>query len=57
MATSQQRTPFFYADSLYIDSCLNLSTMATFFCPQGATIVERFDWICPEHILLLKTLT
>ena len=31
--------------------------MATFFCPQGAAIVERFDWIYPEHILLLKTLT
>ena len=26
---------FFLADSPYIDSCFNLSTMATFFCPEG----------------------
>ena len=26
---------FFLADSSYIDSCFNLSTVATFFCPQG----------------------
>ena len=28
-------TATFLADSPYIDSCLNLSTMATFFCPQS----------------------
>ena len=28
-------TAIFWADSSYIDSCFNLSTMATFFCPQG----------------------
>ena len=32
-ATPLQR-PVFLADSPYIHSCLNLSTMATFFCPQ-----------------------
>ena len=32
-ATSPQR-PLLLADSPYIDSYLNLSTMATFFCPQ-----------------------
>ena len=34
MATSQQQK-FFLADSPYIHSFFNLSTMATFFCPQG----------------------
>ena len=38
-ATSPQRPPlynsFFLVDSPYIHSCFNLSTMATFFCPQG----------------------
>ena len=29
---------FFLADSPYIDSCFNLSTMATFFCPQGRDV-------------------
>lgn len=33
-ATSPQR-PLFSADSLYIDSFVDLSTMATMFCPQG----------------------
>ena len=33
-ATSLWR-PVFLADSPYIDSCFNLSTMATLFCPQG----------------------
>ena len=32
-ATSLRR-PVFLADSPYIDSCFNLSTMATLFCPQ-----------------------
>ena len=32
--TSQQ-LPLFLADSPYIDSCLNLSRTATFFCAQG----------------------
>ena len=27
--------PVFLADSPYIDSCLNLSTTANFYCPQG----------------------
>ena len=35
MATSLQRPFFFLEDSPYIHSCFNLSTMATFFCPQG----------------------
>ena len=34
MATSLQ-LPLFLEDSPYIHSCFNLSTMATFFCPQG----------------------
>ena len=38
-ATSLQ-WPFFLADSPCINSCFNLSTMATFFCPQGE---ERFN--------------
>ena len=33
-ATSPQR-PLFLVDSPYIDSCFNVSTMVTFFCPQG----------------------
>ena len=33
-ATSLQQ-PNFLVDSPYVDSCLNLSTMAIFFCPQG----------------------
>ena len=37
-ATSLQR-PFFLADSPYIHSCFNLSTMATLFCPQGGHTV------------------
>ena len=38
-ANSPQR-PFFLADSPYIDSCFNLSTMDTFFCPQGSRCRE-----------------
>ena len=30
----------FLADSPYIDSCFNLSTMVTFFCPQGGRCRE-----------------
>ena len=30
----------FLADSPYIDSCLNLSTTGTFFCPQGGRCEE-----------------
>ena len=33
-AYSQQQ-PFLGVDSAYIHSCFNLSTEATFFCPQG----------------------
>ena len=40
-ATSPKR-PLFLADSLYIDSCLNLSTSATLFCPK-VSVVERFN--------------
>ena len=40
MATSLQR-PVFLADSPYIDSCLTLSTMATFYCPQGGHWGEK----------------
>ena len=39
MATSLQ-WPFFLADSPYIDSCFNLSTMATFLCPQSGQCKE-----------------
>ena len=35
-------TASFLADSLYIDSCLNLSTSATLFCPK-VSVVERFN--------------
>ena len=28
----------FLVDSPYIDSCLNLSKTATFFCPQGGEV-------------------
>ena len=31
---------FFVADSPYIDSCLNLSNTAAFFCPQGGRFGE-----------------
>ena len=51
-ATSPQRPPLynghlfttatFFADSPYIDSCLNLFTMASFFVPKVAA-VERFS--------------
>ena len=39
MTTSQQQPPFyndhfFLVDSPFIESCVNLSTMATLFCPQ-----------------------
>ena len=30
----------FLVDSPYIDSCLNLSKMATFFCPQSGRCGE-----------------
>ena len=36
-ATSLQR-PLFLADSPYVDSCLRLSTTATFFFPQGGRV-------------------
>ena len=36
---------FFFADSPYIHSCFNLSTMATFFCPQDdrCSIVSKLS--------------
>ena len=37
-AASLER-PFFLADSPYIHSCFNLSTMAPLFCPQGGHTV------------------
>ena len=37
-ATSTRAT--ILADSPYIDSCLNLSTKTTFFCPQGGLCGE-----------------
>ena len=40
MATSLQWPFFWGADSPYIDSCFNLSTMATFVCPQGGQCRE-----------------
>ena len=39
MATSLQ-WPLFGGDSQYIDSCLNLSPTATFFCLQGGRFGE-----------------
>ena len=62
MATSLQ-WPLFLADSQYIDSYVNLSTTATSTqwplssAPKVAIVIKRFKCICPEHILLLKTLT
>ena len=44
-ATSPQR-PRFLADSPYIDSCLNLSTMASFFCPQVGRCGEVQLYVC-----------
>lgn len=38
--TSIQRPFFFLPDSPYIRSCFNLSTLATFFCPQGDSYRE-----------------
>ena len=35
LTATSPRQPLFLADSPHIDSYLNLSTMATFFCPQG----------------------
>ena len=50
-ATSLQR-PVFLADSPYIDSCFNLSTMATLFCPQGGhwKEVQLYSfWYCTVY--------
>ena len=48
MATSTQRRPLynghFFADSPYIDSCLNLFTMASFFGTEGGRCVEVQLW-------------
>ena len=39
--TTPQQQPFFWVDSAYIHcECFNLSTMATFFCPQGGRCRE-----------------
>ena len=38
-ATSLQQ-PLFLVDSPYTESCLNLSTTFTFFCPQGGRFEE-----------------
>ena len=41
--------PFFLADSPYINSCFNLSTMATFFGPQAkVAVVERVNCNFPS---------
>ena len=50
-ATSLQ-WPVFLADSPYIDSCFNLSTMATLFCPQdghGREVQLYFLWYCTVY--------
>ena len=50
-ATSPQR-PVFLADSPYIDSCFNLSTMASLFCPQdghGREVQLYFLWYCTVY--------
>ena len=50
-ATSLQR-PFFLADSPYIHSCFNLSTMATLFCPQDGhwREVQLYSlWYCTVY--------
>ena len=41
----------FLAVSLYIDSCFNLSTTATFFCPQGGCSggVQLYFNCCENH--------
>ena len=48
-ASSPQR-PLFWADSSYIDSCLNLSTTAIFFCSK-VSAVETFNGIW-KHVSL-----
>ena len=40
LAATSLQWPLFLADSPYIDCCLNLSTTATFFCPQGGCCGE-----------------
>ena len=40
-----------FADSPYIDGSLNLSTMATFFCPQGGRRKEV--QLCYRNVFFL----
>ena len=54
-ATSLQR-PFFLVDSPYIWACFNLSTTATFFCPQGGSC-ERFNCVQKGHLFRQKWYT
>ena len=46
-ATSLQQP--FLVDSIYIRSCFNLSTMATFFCPQGGHCREVQLYVKLSH--------
>ena len=41
----------FFADTPYIDSCLNLSTTATLFCPQGGRCGEVRLKYCQQNEL------
>ena len=49
MATSPQQQ-FFLADSPYIHPCFNLSSMATFFCPQGGHNNQGFWQVAEEKV-------
>ena len=44
-------TATFLANSPYIDSCLNLSTTATFFSPKGSCCVEFQLYVIVQILL------
>ena len=46
-------TAIFLADSLYIHFCFNLSTTATFFCPQGGRFeqVQLYPLLHPVNVV------
>ena len=48
--TNSLQWPLFWgADSPYIDSCLNLSTTATFCCPQSGCCSSSLVRVTPSH--------
>ena len=55
-ATSLQR-PLFWTGSPYIDSCLNLSTTATFFCPHGAMFRNKMHFFVARFTVALIQLS